>query len=119
MTEHYELGKKGEQIAIEYLVNKGYKILEENWRFQKLEIDIIAEKDRTLVSVEVKTRSSNDFGNPQEAINPKKIKHLVTAMNQYVIGHNLDVEVRFDVIAIVKNKATLHIEHLEDAFLYF
>ena len=51
MAEHYELGKKGEQLAVNYLINKGYKIVERNWRFQKAEIDIIATKDKTLISV--------------------------------------------------------------------
>jgi len=119
MTPSYELGKKGEQLAIAYLVNRGYQILEENWRFQKSEIDIIATKKKTLISVEVKTRSSDFFGNPQEAVNPKKIKHLVKAMNRYVLVRGLDVEVRFDVIAIIKSGATVRIEHLKDAFLYF
>ena len=119
MTSSYELGKKGEQLAIASLVNRGYQILEENWRFQKSEIDIIATKKKTLMSVEVKTRSSDFLGKTQEAVNPKKIKHLVTAMNGYVRMRRMDVEVRFDVIAINKNGATVRIGHLKEAFLYF
>ena len=72
MAEHYELGKKGEQLAVNYLIGKGYKIVERNWRFQKAEIDIIARKAETLISVEVKTRSTKNFGNPQDFVNPKK-----------------------------------------------
>ena len=119
MAEHYDLGKKGEQLAVDYLINEGYKILGRNWRFQKAEIDIIAQKENILASVEVKTRSTNDFGNPQDFVNPKKIKLLVMAMNEYVIKHDLDVEVRFDIIAITKNKSDFDIEHLKDAFLHF
>ena len=119
MAEHYELGKKGEQLAIDYLIKQGYKIVERNWRFQKAEIDIIARKEETLISVEVKTRSTNDFGNPQDFVNPKKIKLMVLAMNEYVLKKDLDVEVRFDIMAITKNKRSFDIEHLEDAFLYF
>ena len=81
MAEHYELGNKGEQLAVNYLINKGYKIVERNWRFQKAEIDIIATKDKILISVEVKTRSTNDFGSPQDFVTPKKIKLMVSAMN--------------------------------------
>jgi len=119
MAEHYELGKKGEQLAIDYLIKQGYKIVERNWRFQKAEIDIIARKEETLISVEVKTRSSNNFGNPQDFVNPKKIKLMVLAMNEYVLKKDLNVEVRFDIVAITKNKVSFNIEHLEDAFLYF
>ena len=119
MAEQYELGKKGEQLAIDYLIKQGYKIVERNWRFQKAEIDIIARKEETLISVEVKTRSTNDFGNPQDFVNPKKIKLMVLAMNEYVLKKDLNVEVRFDIVAITKNKGSFNIEHLEDAFLYF
>ena len=119
MAEHYELGKKGEQLAIDYLIKQGYKIVERNWRFQKAEIDIIARKEETLISVEVKTRSTNDFGNPQDFVNPKKIKLMVLAMNEYVLKKDLNVEVRFDIVAITKNKGSFNIEHLGDAFLYF
>lgn len=119
MSEHYELGKQGEQLAVDYLVKEGYKIVERNWRFQRAEIDIIASKQEKIISVEVKTRSSKDFGNPQDFVNSKKIKSMVLAMNQYVLMRNLDVEVRFDIIAITKNRTSFDIEHLKDAFLYF
>ena len=119
MAEHYELGKKGEQLAVDYLLEKGYQILERNWRFQKAEIDIIAQKASILVAVEVKTRSTDYFGNPQDFVNPKKIKLLVSAIDEYVTKKDLDVEVRFDIIAITKEVKTLKIEHLEDAFLHF
>ena len=119
MSEHYELGKKGEQLAVDYLIKEGYKIEERNWRFQKAEIDIIASKQETVISVEVKTRSSRDFGNPQDFVNSKKIKLMVVAMNEYVLMKNLDIEVRFDIIAITKIKEEFDINHIKDAFLYF
>jgi len=119
MAQHNELGKKGEQLAIEYLLKKGYQIIEKNYRYLKAEVDIIAKKETVLVAIEVKTRTSNYFGNPQDFINPKKIKLLVSAIDFYVIEKNLDVEVRFDIIAIIHNKKEIKIEHLEDAFLYF
>ena len=76
-------------------------------------------KNDVLAVVEVKTRSSNYFGNPQDFVNQKKIKLLVEAINEYVISKDLDVEVRFDIVAILKNQKEFKIEHLEDAFLYF
>ena len=119
MAQHNELGKKGEQLAIDYLVENGYSIVEKNYRFQKAEIDVIAQKENVLVVVEVKTRSTDYFGNPQDFVNPKKIKLLVSAIDNYVTEKDLDVEIRFDIIAIVKQKNIFKIEHLEDAFLYF
>ncbi len=119
MAKHYELGKKGEKIAVDYLIDKGYQILEKNWRYLKAEVDIIAKKENTVACIEVKTRSTNDFGNPQDFITPKKIKLLVMAMNEYIIRNDLDVETRFDIMGITKNHSGFEIEHLEDAFLHF
>lgn len=119
MAQHNELGKKGEQLAIQYLLDNNYKILEKNYRYLKAEVDIIAQKEDTLIAVEVKTRTSAYFGNPEEFVNPKKIKLLISAIDNYVVERDLDVEVRFDIIAIINNKKETKIEHIEDAFLYF
>lgn len=119
MAEHNELGKLGEELAIEYLQAKGYSVLETNWTFQKAEIDIIAQKDNFLAVIEVKTRSSIDFGLPQDFVNPKKMQLLVKAANEYVVQNDLDVEVRFDIIAIHKENKKFNIEHIEEAFYYF
>jgi putative endonuclease len=72
-----------------------------------------------LAIVEVKTRSSDYMGNPQDFVSPKKIKMLIEAINEYVVSKDLDVEVRFDIIAIIKNENQLTLEHLEDAFFHF
>ena len=119
MAEHNELGKQGEELAVDFLQINGYEILETNWTFQKAEIDIIAKKENTLAIVEVKTRSSLDFGLPQDFVKPKKIQLLVKAVNEYVLSNDLDVEVRFDIIAIHKEGQEFKIEHLEDAFYHF
>ncbi|WP_422089626.1 YraN family protein [Tenacibaculum ovolyticum] len=119
MAQHNDLGLKGEELAIEYLEKNGYLIVEKNYRYRKAEVDIIARKDTLLVVVEVKTRSSNYFGNPQDFVNPKKIKLLVTAIDDYVVKRDLDVEIRFDIIAILRNKEIYNIHHIKDAFLYF
>ncbi|UTD15515.1 YraN family protein [Tenacibaculum mesophilum] len=119
MAQHNELGKKGEQLAIDYLVKNGYTIVEKNYCFQKAEVDIIAQKKDVLVVIEVKTRSTSYFGNPQDFVNSKKIKLLVTAIDNYVNERGLDVEVQFDIIAIIKQQNKFVIEHIENAFLYF
>lgn len=119
MAEHNDLGKLGEELAVEFLRKNGYEILEANWTFQKAEIDIIAHKENTLAIVEVKTRSSLEFGLPQDFVKPKKIQLLVKAVNEYVVSKNLDIEVRFDIIAIHKEGKSFVIEHLKDAFYHF
>ncbi|MDT0557916.1 YraN family protein [Ichthyenterobacterium sp. W332] len=119
MAKHNELGKKGEQLAVDFLLKKGYNIVERNYRFDKAEVDIIAQLKDTLAIIEVKTRSTTDFGNPQDFVKPKQIKNLVKAVDEYVNVNSLDVEVRFDIIAIVKQHNNYNIEHLENAFYHF
>ncbi|MFV8225170.1 YraN family protein [Christiangramia aquimixticola] len=119
MAEHNDLGKKGEELAIEYLRLKEYEILQRNYRYQKAEVDIIAKRENTLIAVEVKTRSTLEFGDPQDFVKPKQIQQLVKAVNNYVEESGLEVDVRFDIIAIIKNRTGQKIEHIQDAFLYF
>lgn len=120
MASHNELGKIGEELAAQYLLRNGYKILRRNFYFDKAEIDIIAQKEEeTVVIVEVKTRNSDFFGDPQSFVTPGKIKNLVKAANEYVVSNDLEVEVRFDIIAILKNQKTESLEHFENAFYHF
>ncbi|WP_125718816.1 YraN family protein [Flavobacterium ustbae] len=123
MAEHNDLGKLGEDLAAANLEQNGYQILERNWEFQKAEIDIIAKKDTVLAIVEVKTRSSLDFGSPQDFVKPKKIQLLIKAVNAYINDREKDfekdIEVRFDIVAIHKNGESFAIEHLTDAFYHF
>ena len=119
MAEHNELGKLGEEMAVEFLRKDGYIILQTNWTFQKAEIDILAQKGNTLAVVEVKTRSSLEFGLPQDFVKPKKIQLLVKAVDAFVNERNLEIDVRFDIIAIHKEGKSYKIEHLIDAFYYF
>ncbi|WP_299120906.1 YraN family protein [uncultured Winogradskyella sp.] len=119
MAQHNELGKKGEQLAVDFLLKNNYEIIERNYRFDKAEVDIIALKDNILAIIEVKTRSTTDFGNPQDFVKPKQIKNLVKAVDEYVNENDLDIEVRFDIIAIVKEGKGFMIEHLENAFYHF
>ena len=119
MAEHNILGEKGEELAVNYLVEKGYVIIATNWRMHKYELDIVAQQNNELVIVEVKTRSTIDFGNPQDFVKPKQIQRLVKAVDEYVNANRLDVEVRFDIVAIVKQGKSFNIEHLENAFYHF
>lgn len=119
MAEHNELGKFGEDLAVDFLQNNGYEILETNWTFQKAEIDIIALKKNILAVVEVKTRSSIEFGLPQDFVKPKKIQLLVKAINEYVVSNDLDVDVRFDIVAIYRDGQQYKLEHIEEAFYFF
>ncbi|MBW6478110.1 MAG: YraN family protein [Bacteroidales bacterium] len=116
MAEFHELGEKGEDMAVGYLRNNGYKILETNWRKGSLEVDIIAQKDDILVIAEVKTRSTNYFGEPEEFVTKAKQKNLIKAANIYIQLNNLDVETRFDIISVLIKGDQHKVHHIEDAF---
>jgi len=120
MADHNDLGKKAEDLAAEYLVKKGYRILVRNFRFKKAEIDIIAEKDNLVIIAEVKARSTDAFMLPQEAVNKRKISLIVSAANHYLEEFNKTQEVRFDIISVLPDeKGKLIIEHIIDAFEAF
>jgi len=116
MAEHIDLGKQGELAAVNYLIKKGYRIIEQNWKFGKNEIDIIAKDGKYIVVVEVKTRNSNYFAEPETNVTREKQKILVRAANAYVRYKQLNDEVRFDVIAILAGQDGDHINHIIDAF---
>ncbi len=120
MAEHNDLGKKAEDLAAEFLLKSGYKILARNFRFQKAEIDIISEKDDFIIVCEVKARSTDVFNLPQEAVNKKKIRLLVNAADHYLQESNINKEVRFDIISVLPDKkGNLSIEHIVNAFEAF
>lgn len=119
MAQHNELGKIGEQLAADYLFTKGYEILVRNYVFQKAEVDIIAKFNNTIICVEVKTRNSEFFGDPQEFVSKGKIKNLVKAMDAFVIENDISLETRFDIIAVLKNNSTEQLTHYENAFFHF
>lgn len=119
MAKHNDLGILGEQIAMEYLINKKYSICECDWQFGKRDIDIIAytPQHNIMVFVEVKTRSDNEITDPKDAVNKKKAKSVAIAANAYVKQHDITDELRFDIISIIgTNKDNCIIEHIEDAF---
>ncbi|HAN19020.1 MAG: hypothetical protein A2X13_11505 [Bacteroidetes bacterium GWC2_33_15] len=116
MSDHILTGKKGEEEAVRYLVKKGYKIKQRNWRFKVNEVDIIAEKDNFLVVVEVKTRTNPDFENPKEAVTKKKQRFIIKATDAYIQKYDIVMEVRFDIVAVTIQNNNVEIEHIEDAF---
>lgn len=117
MAKHNELGMTGEAVAVDYLLNNGYEIVDRNWRSGHKEIDIIAAKNGMLVIVEVKTRKNSQYGNPEDAVTDRKIRRIVTATDAYLRLKMIDMQVRFDVITIlIKDNSVLSIEHIKDAF---
>ncbi len=112
MARHNVIGNQGEILAVMYLKSQGYTILETNWRFDKAEIDIIAQNEETLVICEVKTRSSKAFGKPETFVTDAKQKLLIKAAEAYIQEQQLDLDTRFDIIAITGDD----LEHIEGAF---
>ncbi|MAU15032.1 MAG: endonuclease [Muricauda sp.] len=119
MGNHNQFGELGEQKAVAFLRGKGYTILERNYRYLKAEVDIIAQKEDLLAIVEVKSRNTGFLEGISDAISPKKIKLLTMAANHYVEEMDSDVEVRFDVITVIKKGHKFEIEHFENAFYHF
>ena len=116
MEEKHILGKKGETIAKGYLLEKSYAILEKNWRYLKAEVDLIVQNDDFIVFVEVKTRSSSNYGDPESFVSGKQQKMIINAASEYVIKNNIEREARFDIISIIIINKTEEIRHIEDAF---
>ncbi|MCD8193786.1 MAG: YraN family protein [Tannerellaceae bacterium] len=117
MEEEDNIGKAGELYAKEYLLAKGFRVLHTNWRWRRLELDIVAATDQELVVMEVKTRSAGYLLAPEKAIDRKKINRIVKATDVYIRYFNIDLSVRFDVIIVVARQGGRYeLEHIEDAF---
>ncbi len=116
MARHNEFGIISEDRAAAYLMARGYIIRDRNWRIGHKELDIIAQKEGTLVFVEVKARCSDRYGDAVEAVTDEKIHKLIQAANVYVRYHRIDLPVRFDIITITGEPGSQTVEHFEDAF---
>ena len=117
MSKHSKIGIKGEQIAEDFLLKKGYSIINKNWRAGKKEVDLIAFKDNILAIIEVKTRSGTIFGYPEESVTAKKQQHLRDAAAAFTDQFPQYLNVRFDIISIViKGDVIKEIVHFEEAF---
>lgn len=116
MIKHLETGRKGEEIATQYLLSKGYTILHKNWVFEKDELDIVALYQNIVVFVEVKTRTYTAFGYPEEAVDNRKIKKMLRAIDAYLEEFQVDNEIRIDIISVVLENNTYKISHFEDVY---
>jgi putative endonuclease len=116
MSESQLLGQKGEELAADFLIAAGYKILFRNWNWGPNEIDIIAENNDFIVFVEVKTRSADYLVDPGAAINRDKRRKIITAANGYLLRFKIDKEARFDIITVIQSIDSHKIDHIEDAF---
>ncbi len=116
MPNNTEKGNQGEELAAAHLIKNGYQILDKNWRFQHLELDVVAFINNTLVIVEVKLRAGDAYGKPEDFVSLKKQKNTIKAANAYIIEKNLDYETRFDIVSIIQNHNETKIEHIVDAF---
>lgn len=120
MAKHTDFGKTAEDLAASYLAENGYKIIARNYRFQKAEIDIIAEINNDIIIVEVKARGTDFFMEPHEAVNKRKIRLIINAADAFMNQSNRHQNVRFDIISVLPNKSgKLEITHIKDAFQSF
>lgn len=116
MSEHYELGKRGEEEAVRFLERKGYYIMHRNWRNGKKELDIVARDGEEVAFVEVKTRRNTTYSRPEEAVNATKVRHIVSSADAYIRRYQVDLPIRFDIVTVVGSEPPYEIEHITDAF---
>jgi putative endonuclease len=116
MTDKMQKGREAENMAAEFLKAQGYEIVQRNWRYRRSEIDLIVRKEKWLVFVEVKMRSSDAFGYPEEFVDYTKAKNIVYGAEQYTYENNYNGNVRYDVVAISMHNGEPAIRHFEDAF---
>ncbi len=116
MAEHNELGHKGEELALKFLLNHGHKLKEKNWQSGKGEIDLITVDEDYIVFTEVKTRSTNYYGEPEVFVTRSKQKTIIETANRYINRFNIEKEARFDIVSVVIVKGEPVINHIEDAF---
>lgn len=117
MAAHNDTGNWGEEKASDYLIGKGFEILEKNYRHKHAEIDLIARVNKMLIFVEVKTRSGIGFGMPEEFVNYSKAKLIMKAAEHYIFDTDWHFDVRFDIVSILLHpNGGFEIRHIEDAF---
>lgn len=109
-------GKLGEDNAAAFLIKNGYEILQRNYRFKKSEVDLICSRNKLMVFVEVKTRSSKAFGNPESFVSQNQQEAIIRAAEEYILERNWEGDIRFDIIAIYKKGTEEELVHFEDAF---
>lgn len=116
MSDKIKKGNEGEQAAAEFLIAKGYEVVERNYRYKRSEIDLIVKKDNFLVFVEVKVRSSLAFGFPEQFVDNRKAEKVLEGAAHYIFDRNWTGHVRYDIVAISLRGKHTEIKHVEDAF---
>ncbi len=118
MASHNDFGKQSEEKAAAFLTSRGHEILQQNYRFGRAEVDIISRLEGIIVFTEVKARSTERFGYPEEFVGKEKMKLMKQAAEEFMYRNNFDCEVRFDIISVTPVKGELKVHHIEDAFFY-
>lgn len=116
MALHNITGRWGEQAAVDFLVAKGYDIVERNWRLDHLELDIVARHQQRIVFVEVKTRTAAQDADPRRIISPRKLNNLLRCANVYMQRYNVNFSAQFDIIIITGTPDNHQISHYPDAY---
>jgi putative endonuclease len=116
LPSNHEIGVVAEELAQKHLLGLGYEILDCNWQFVHLELDIVARENGELVIVEVKARNGIRYEHPSEAVTDIKIRRLVEAAEAYIFQKDLHCETRFDVITVIFFGNNFELEHFKDAF---
>lgn len=116
MAQHNDTGKAGEEQAARFLTENGYEIVARNYRHQHAEIDLIAQKGKLLVFVEVKTRTNLSFGNPEEFVSYEKTKLVMKAADHYIFAQDWQYDIRFDIVSVSMANNKVQVRHIEDAF---
>jgi len=117
MRRHIATGKLGEDLAAGWLLNRGFKILNRNWKGDRLEIDLIAKKENTLHFIEVKTRRSHWFGLPEQRVGRRKIQNMASAAELFLISTNSECMIQLDIMAISLVKGQIDYFFIEDIYL--
>lgn len=116
MAGSHTLGKRGEALALKYLVDNGFRILEKNWVAGKKEIDIIAEDNEFIIFIEVKTRMADYLLHPRDAVSVPKQRNIIYAAHTYIQRNECEKEARFDIISVVAEGRHHRLEHIKHAF---
>lgn len=116
MSDKIKKGKEAEAIAADFLAAKGFEIIARNYRYKRSEIDLIVKKNNWLIFVEVKMRSSDAFGFPEEFVDYKKVKNILVGAEEYTYRQNWNGNIRFDIVSIRERKGEREVVHIEDAF---
>lgn len=114
MENKTNIGKKGEQLAADFLIKKGFEIVVRNYRHKHAEIDLIVKRDDWLIFVEVKARSSSDYGEPEEFVDARKVNKLFEAAEEYIYSTDWHGHIRFDIVSVKLGKEPV-VELFEDA----